>query len=91
MDTVTKDGSTWRENLPNMPFHLTFNRGLQPEYWKGMDQVLQMYQLLKSMLRWRIVRKRFNLEEKLEEVGITTQKICLRDINWVELMQRMDD
>ncbi|MBW0569066.1 hypothetical protein O181_108781 [Austropuccinia psidii MF-1] len=83
MNPVIKDGRNLREILPTVPFHLNFNRFLQPEDWTDLDQVFQINQLLKSMFQWRMERKIFKLATQLAEAGTATQKICLRYITWV--------
>ncbi|MBW0530190.1 hypothetical protein O181_069905 [Austropuccinia psidii MF-1] len=42
------------------------------------------------MFLWKIKRKRFSLETQLEDFGTRIQKICLRNMTWVEYMQKMD-
>ncbi|MBW0477390.1 hypothetical protein O181_017105 [Austropuccinia psidii MF-1] len=80
------DGKTLREVILNMSFTFKLNRNLKPEDWKDMDQVLQLYQLLKDIVQWSMENKRFNLASHWEELGVSCQKICLKDISFKNLM-----
>ncbi|MBW0531884.1 hypothetical protein O181_071599 [Austropuccinia psidii MF-1] len=51
-----------------------------------MDQVLQLYQLLKDLFQSSIDNKRFNLASHWEEPGASCQKICLKGIDFRDLM-----
>ncbi|MBW0528163.1 hypothetical protein O181_067878 [Austropuccinia psidii MF-1] len=51
-----------------------------------MDQVLPLHQLLKDLLQWSIDNKRFNLASHWAELGESWQKICLREIDFKDLM-----
>ncbi|MBW0540316.1 hypothetical protein O181_080031 [Austropuccinia psidii MF-1] len=51
-----------------------------------MDQVLQLHQLLKDLFQWRMDNKRFNLASDWEELGVSCQKICLKEIAFRDLM-----
>ncbi|MBW0470926.1 hypothetical protein O181_010641 [Austropuccinia psidii MF-1] len=84
-DTVV-DGKTLREIIPTLPFTFQFNRNLKPENWKGMDQVLQLHQLLKDLSQWSMDNKRFNLAFHWTELGGICQKICLKEIDFRGLM-----
>ncbi|MBW0563843.1 hypothetical protein O181_103558 [Austropuccinia psidii MF-1] len=77
---------TLREVIPTLPFTFQFNRNLRPGGWKHMDQVLQLHQLLKDFFQWSMENKRFNLASHWEELGASCQKICLRDIDFKDLM-----
>ncbi|MBW0525911.1 hypothetical protein O181_065626, partial [Austropuccinia psidii MF-1] len=85
LDTVV-DGKTLREIIPTLPFALQFNRNLKPEDWKDMDQVLQLHQLLKDIFQWSMDNKRFNLASYWAELGASCQKICLKEIDFRDLM-----
>ncbi|MBW0568513.1 hypothetical protein O181_108228 [Austropuccinia psidii MF-1] len=85
LDTVV-DGKTFREVIPTWPFTLQFNRNLKPEDWKNMDQVLQIHQLLKDLFQWSMDSKRFNLASHWTELGASFQKICLKEIDFRDLM-----
>ncbi|MBW0570119.1 hypothetical protein O181_109834 [Austropuccinia psidii MF-1] len=85
LDTVV-DGKTLREIIPTLPFTFQFNRNLKPEDWKDMDQVLQLHQLLKDSFQWSMDNKRFNLASHWEELGVSCQKICLKEIDFKDLM-----
>ncbi|MBW0485721.1 hypothetical protein O181_025436 [Austropuccinia psidii MF-1] len=78
-DTVV-DGKTMREIIPTLPFSLKFNRNLKPEYWKDMDQVLQLHPLLKDLFQWSMDKKRFNLASHWADLGASCQKICIKEI-----------
>ncbi|MBW0587819.1 hypothetical protein O181_127534 [Austropuccinia psidii MF-1] len=85
LDTVV-DGKTLMEIIPTLTFTFKFNRNLKPEYWKDMDQALQLHQLLKDLFQWRIDNKRFNLASHCAELGASFQKICLKEIDLKDLM-----
>ncbi|MBW0536872.1 hypothetical protein O181_076587 [Austropuccinia psidii MF-1] len=51
-----------------------------------MDQVLQLHQLLKDLSQWSMDNKRFNLASHWEELGESCQKICLKKIDFKDLM-----
>ncbi|MBW0481310.1 hypothetical protein O181_021025 [Austropuccinia psidii MF-1] len=77
---------TLREVIPTLPFTFQFNRNLRPGDWKDMDQVLQLHQLLNDLFQWSMENKSFNLASHWEELGASFQKICLRDIDFKDLM-----
>ncbi|MBW0462206.1 hypothetical protein O181_001921 [Austropuccinia psidii MF-1] len=54
--------------------------------WKAMDQVLQLHQLLKDLFKWSMDNMRLNLAFHWEELGARFQKICLKEIDFKELM-----
>ncbi|MBW0461319.1 hypothetical protein O181_001034 [Austropuccinia psidii MF-1] len=85
LDTVVY-GKTLREIIPTMPFTLQFNRNLNPEDWKDMDQVLQLHQLLEDLFQWSMDYKRFNLASNWAELGASFQKICLKEMDFKDLM-----
>ncbi|MBW0531945.1 hypothetical protein O181_071660 [Austropuccinia psidii MF-1] len=85
LDTVVH-GKTLREFIPTLPFTFQFNKNLKPEDWKDMEQVLQLHQLLKDLFQWSMDNKRFNLASHQEELGASCQKICLKEIDFKELM-----
>ncbi|MBW0465286.1 hypothetical protein O181_005001 [Austropuccinia psidii MF-1] len=85
LDTVVY-GKTLRRIIPTLPFTFQLNRNLKPEDWKDMDQVLQLHQLLKYLFQWSIDNKRFNLAFNWAELGASGQKICLKEINFGDLM-----
>ncbi|MBW0562797.1 hypothetical protein O181_102512 [Austropuccinia psidii MF-1] len=85
LDTVV-DGNTLREIIPTLPFTFQFNRNLKPEDWKDMDQVLQLHQLLKDLFQWSIDNKRLKLASYWAEFGESFQKICLKEIDFKDLM-----
>ncbi|MBW0551140.1 hypothetical protein O181_090855 [Austropuccinia psidii MF-1] len=47
--------------IPTLPFTFQFNRKINPEDWKDMDQVLQLQKLLKGLFQWSMYNKIFNL------------------------------
>ncbi|MBW0476810.1 hypothetical protein O181_016525 [Austropuccinia psidii MF-1] len=51
-----------------------------------MDQVLQLYQLLKDLFQMIMANMRFNLASCWEELGESCQKICLKEIDFKYLM-----
>ncbi|MBW0562142.1 hypothetical protein O181_101857 [Austropuccinia psidii MF-1] len=51
-----------------------------------MDQVLQLHQLLKDLFQWSMDNKRFNLASHWAELGERFQKICLKEIDFRDLM-----
>ncbi|MBW0489211.1 hypothetical protein O181_028926, partial [Austropuccinia psidii MF-1] len=85
LETVV-DGKTLREIIPTLPFTFQFNRNLKLEYWKDMDQVLQLQQLLKDLFKWIMDKKRFNLASRWVELGASFQKICLKEIDFRDLI-----
>ncbi|MBW0553530.1 hypothetical protein O181_093245 [Austropuccinia psidii MF-1] len=79
----------WKNNgeiISTLPFTLHFNRNLKPEEWKDMDQVLKLHQILKDIFQWSMDNKRFNLENHWAELGESCQKICLKEIDFKDLM-----
>ncbi|MBW0534897.1 hypothetical protein O181_074612 [Austropuccinia psidii MF-1] len=85
LDTVV-DKNTLRETIPTLPFTFQFNRNSKPEDWKDMDQVPQLHQLLKERFQWSMDNKRFNLAFYWAELGASCQKICLKEIDFKDLM-----
>ncbi|MBW0550428.1 hypothetical protein O181_090143 [Austropuccinia psidii MF-1] len=85
MDTVV-DGKTLRKIIPTLPFTFQLNRNLKPEDWKDMDQALELHQLLKDLFQWSMDNKRFNLASHWEELGASFQKICLKEIDFKNLI-----
>ncbi|MBW0514418.1 hypothetical protein O181_054133 [Austropuccinia psidii MF-1] len=85
LDTVV-DGKTMREIISTWPFKLHFNRDLKPDDWKDMNQVLQLHQLLKDLFQCSMDNKRFNLATNWAELGARCQKICLKEIDFKDLM-----
>ncbi|MBW0566181.1 hypothetical protein O181_105896 [Austropuccinia psidii MF-1] len=75
-----------REIISTLPFTLQFNEDLKPEDWKDMDQVLQLHQLLKDLFQWSMGNKRFNLASHWAELGASCQKICLKEIDFKDLI-----
>ncbi|MBW0498195.1 hypothetical protein O181_037910 [Austropuccinia psidii MF-1] len=75
-----------REIIPTLPFTFQLKRNLKPEDWKGMDQVLWLHQLLKDLFQWSMDNKSFSLESHWEELGASCQKICLKEIDFKDLM-----
>ncbi|MBW0507216.1 hypothetical protein O181_046931 [Austropuccinia psidii MF-1] len=51
-----------------------------------MDQVVQLYQLLKDLFQWSMDSKRFNLALRWEELGASCQKVCLKEITFKDFM-----
>ncbi|MBW0466020.1 hypothetical protein O181_005735 [Austropuccinia psidii MF-1] len=80
------DGKTMREIVSALPFTLQFNRNLKPEDLKDMDQVFQLHQLLKDLFQWSMDNKKFNMASHWAELGENFQKICLKEIDFRELM-----
>ncbi|MBW0537610.1 hypothetical protein O181_077325 [Austropuccinia psidii MF-1] len=70
---------------PAIPF-FQFNQNLKPEDWKGMAQVLQLHQILKDLFQWTMDKKRFNLASHWAELGASCQKICVKEIDFRDLM-----
>ncbi|MBW0541672.1 hypothetical protein O181_081387 [Austropuccinia psidii MF-1] len=85
LDTVVDD-KTLREIIPTLTFTFQSNRNLKPEHWKDMNQVLQLHQLLKDSVQWSMDNKRFNLASHWAELGASCQKICLKEIDFKEIM-----
>ncbi|MBW0577521.1 hypothetical protein O181_117236 [Austropuccinia psidii MF-1] len=85
MGTVMKEIRTSIEILSDIPFHLTLNRDIPPEYWTELEEVLQIHTLIKKM-----EKKRIKLAMQVAEFGTKNQKILFRDMTWVESMQRMN-
>ncbi|MBW0473000.1 hypothetical protein O181_012715 [Austropuccinia psidii MF-1] len=85
LDTVV-DSKTLRKIIPTLPFTFQLNRNLKPEDWKYMDQILQPNKLLKDLFQWSVDNKRFNLASHWEELGASCQKICLKEIDFRDLM-----
>ncbi|MBW0493054.1 hypothetical protein O181_032769 [Austropuccinia psidii MF-1] len=75
-----------REIISTLPLTLQFNGDLKPEDWKDMDQVLQLHQLLKDLFQWSMDNKRFNLAFHWAELEASYQKICLKEIDFKDLM-----
>ncbi|MBW0468482.1 hypothetical protein O181_008197 [Austropuccinia psidii MF-1] len=51
-----------------------------------MDQALQLHQILKDLFQRRMDNKRFNLASHWEELGGSCQKICIKEIDFKDLM-----
>ncbi|MBW0587983.1 hypothetical protein O181_127698 [Austropuccinia psidii MF-1] len=51
-----------------------------------MDQVLQLHQLLQDRFQWSMNNKSFNLASHWSELGASLQKICLKEIDFQDLM-----
>ncbi|MBW0496929.1 hypothetical protein O181_036644 [Austropuccinia psidii MF-1] len=51
-----------------------------------MDQALQLHQLLKDLFQWRMYKKRFNLASHWAELGASCQNICLKEIDFRDLV-----
>ncbi|MBW0463060.1 hypothetical protein O181_002775 [Austropuccinia psidii MF-1] len=85
LDTVV-DGKTLREIIPALPSTFQFNRNLKSEDWKDMDQVLQLHQLLKDSFQLRMDNNSFNLASHWAELGESFQKICIKEIDFKDLM-----
>ncbi|MBW0569962.1 hypothetical protein O181_109677 [Austropuccinia psidii MF-1] len=84
LDTVVVD-KTLKKIIPILPLTFQFNKNLKPEDWQGMDQVLQLHQLLKNIFQWSM-DKRFNLESHWAELGASGQRICLKEIPFKDLI-----
>ncbi|MBW0500393.1 hypothetical protein O181_040108 [Austropuccinia psidii MF-1] len=80
------DGKTLREIIPTLPFTFQFNRDLNPEDWKDIDQALQLHQLLKDLFQWSMDNKRFRLASHWVELVASFQKICFKEIPFKNLM-----
>ncbi|MBW0476630.1 hypothetical protein O181_016345 [Austropuccinia psidii MF-1] len=85
LDTMV-DRKTLREIIPTLTFTFQFNRKLKTEDWKDMDQVLQLHQLLKDLFKWSMDNKRFNLTSHWAELGASFQKICIKEIDFKDVM-----
>ncbi|MBW0479118.1 hypothetical protein O181_018833 [Austropuccinia psidii MF-1] len=81
-------GKTLRGIIPTLPFTFQFSRYLKPEDWKDMDQVLPLHQLLKDLFQWSMDNKRFNLESHWAELGASFQNICLKEIDFRDIMDK---
>ncbi|MBW0563285.1 hypothetical protein O181_103000, partial [Austropuccinia psidii MF-1] len=86
LDTVV-DEKTMREIISKSPFTLQFNRNLKPEDWKDMAQVLELHRLLKYLFQWSMDNKSSNLASHWAELGASCQKICLKEIDFKDLME----
>ncbi|MBW0539660.1 hypothetical protein O181_079375 [Austropuccinia psidii MF-1] len=51
-----------------------------------MDKVLQLHQILKDSFQWSMDNKRFNLASYWAKLGASSQKICLKGIDFRDLM-----
>ncbi|MBW0519179.1 hypothetical protein O181_058894 [Austropuccinia psidii MF-1] len=80
------DGKKLKEIIPTLPLTFQFNRNLKTGDWKDMDQVLQLHQLLKDLFKWSMDNKELNLESHWEELEASFQKICLKEIDFRDLM-----
>ncbi|MBW0483259.1 hypothetical protein O181_022974 [Austropuccinia psidii MF-1] len=80
------DGKTLRKIKPTLPFSFQFNRNLKREDCKYMEKVLQLHQPLKDLFQWSMDNKRFNLASHWAELGASFQKICLKEIDFKDLM-----
>ncbi|MBW0577401.1 hypothetical protein O181_117116 [Austropuccinia psidii MF-1] len=80
------DGKTLREIIPTLPFTFQFNRNLKPEDCKDMNKVLKLHQLLKYLFQWSMDDKRLNLASHWAELGESFQKLCLKEIDFRDLM-----
>ncbi|MBW0492193.1 hypothetical protein O181_031908 [Austropuccinia psidii MF-1] len=80
------DGKILRKIIPTLPFTFQFNRNLKPADWKDMDQDLQLHQLLKDLFQWSTENKRFNLASHWAELGARCQRICLKEIDFKDLI-----
>ncbi|MBW0519341.1 hypothetical protein O181_059056 [Austropuccinia psidii MF-1] len=72
--------------IPTLPFTFQFNRNLKPEDCNDIDQVLQLHKILKDLFQWSMNNKRFNLAPHWAELGASCQKICLKGIDFKDLM-----
>ncbi|MBW0535567.1 hypothetical protein O181_075282 [Austropuccinia psidii MF-1] len=59
---------------------------LKPGDWNDMDQVLEIFQLLKGLFPWRMGNKSLNLASNWGELEASFQKICLKEIPFKDLM-----
>ncbi|MBW0472463.1 hypothetical protein O181_012178 [Austropuccinia psidii MF-1] len=85
LDTVV-DGKKLKEIKPTLSLTFQINRNLKTEDWKDMDQVLQLHQLLKDLFQWSMDNKRFSLAFHWSGLGTSCQKICLKEIDFKDLM-----
>ncbi|MBW0562647.1 hypothetical protein O181_102362 [Austropuccinia psidii MF-1] len=85
LDTVV-GGKKLKEIIPTLPFTFQFHRSVEPEEWKDIDQVLQLHQLLKDLVQWSMDNKRFSLASHWVELRESFQKICLKEIDFRDLM-----
>ncbi|MBW0539926.1 hypothetical protein O181_079641, partial [Austropuccinia psidii MF-1] len=83
---IVVNGKTLREIIPTLPLTFQFNRNLKQEDWKDMDQVLHLHQLLKDLFQWSMDNNSFNLESHWAELGANCQKICLKEIDFRDIM-----
>ncbi|MBW0485624.1 hypothetical protein O181_025339 [Austropuccinia psidii MF-1] len=82
------DGKKLREIIPTLPFTLQLYRNLKPAEWKDMGQVLQLHQLFKDLFQWSMDNKRFNLASHWAELGASCHRICLKAIDFRDLMEK---
>ncbi|MBW0516282.1 hypothetical protein O181_055997 [Austropuccinia psidii MF-1] len=73
-------------NHTHLAIHFPINRNLKPEYWKDMNQVLQLHQLLQDLFQWSMENKRFNLASHWEELEASCQNIFPKEIDLKDLM-----
>ncbi|MBW0527071.1 hypothetical protein O181_066786 [Austropuccinia psidii MF-1] len=50
---------------------------------------MRVHKLLKDVFTWSMENKLLTIAASWEEVIITTQKICLKQIPWMDLMEEM--
>ncbi|MBW0496910.1 hypothetical protein O181_036625 [Austropuccinia psidii MF-1] len=72
--------------LLTLKFTFQFIRSLKPEYWKDMDQALQLHQLLKDFFQRSMDNMRCNLASHWEELESSFQNIYLKEIDFKDLM-----
>ncbi|MBW0510815.1 hypothetical protein O181_050530 [Austropuccinia psidii MF-1] len=85
LNTVV-DGKTLRDIIPTVPLTFQFIINLKEEEWKDMGQVLQLHQLHKDPFQWSMDSQRLNLASHWAELGASCQKICLKEIDFRDLM-----
>ncbi|MBW0578697.1 hypothetical protein O181_118412, partial [Austropuccinia psidii MF-1] len=75
-----------RQDTEGNHTHSAIHFPIQPEDWKDMDKVRQLHKFLKGLFQWSMDKKRFKLASRWEELGASCWKICLKEIDFRELM-----
>ncbi|MBW0479459.1 hypothetical protein O181_019174 [Austropuccinia psidii MF-1] len=85
LDTVV-DGKTLREIKPTLPLTFQLNTNLKQKDYKDMDQAIELHPPLKDLFQRSMENKRLNLASHWEELEVSFQKICLKEISFNDLM-----
>ncbi|MBW0524557.1 hypothetical protein O181_064272 [Austropuccinia psidii MF-1] len=73
-------------NHTHSAIHFPIQQKPQTRVLKDMDHILQLHQLLKDLFQWSMDKKRFNLASHWAELGTSFQRICLKEIDFKDLM-----